>query len=143
MAGVIFRDIFLDDAMTTICGCSGDIRTCLCGRTTFNSEYQQGGKGEPTLEELRSKVETEPDKFLEVDYSVPSMHLHYGEKSGDVVIGCSCELAIKIARQWLASRHQIKALLRLCAEELDRMAKEHQGVVDAIGSDMKKLERSK
>ncbi len=36
VATFTFSDKFLDDAMTEICDSSGDMRTCLCGRTTFN-----------------------------------------------------------------------------------------------------------
>ena len=79
MASDLFENIFHS-------GSSGCVRTCECGKTYFDGEDTTIDWEEGELEALREKAEKNPDMFLEVDFSIPTIDI----AGRQYIFDCSC-----------------------------------------------------
>ena len=110
-------EIFLR-ACENVVGSAGMIRECQCGRVTFNPDPTWSWE-DGELEEYQAKATKDPDKYLEVEYAVPSIVINNKE----FVIGCPCnDLAIFEALFW-NSRSLIAEYLKLKADDIADRAK--------------------
>lgn len=94
-------------------------RTCVCGRTYFNS-HDIGCFDGDELEELEKKTLDDPDMYIAVDYTIGTMDIG----GVDIVIGCSCDTAAKYERFILTHAKRLKEYLRLQAIALRKKADE-------------------
>jgi hypothetical protein len=97
---------------------AGSIRTCACGRTTFNPD---GGWDweEGELENLHAQAKADPEKFREVDYSVGT----YDFGDGEIVIGCPCGRAVVMEQFLIAEAERIATYIRRRHEKIIERSK--------------------
>ena len=113
MASELFEDIFHS-------GTSGCVRTCHCGRTYFNWEDTTVDWEDGELEELQEKAEENPDMFIGVDYSVPTLSISID--GHEIVMGCKCDSADKYENFINQYDKQIARYLNKKAEDLKSKA---------------------
>lgn len=104
---------------------AGSLRTCSCGRTTFNST---GGwdweKGE--LEELHENAKTNPERYTDVDYAVQV----YDFGIGEIVIGCPCGRAVVIEQFLITEEDRIALYIR---KRHQAIIKRSQSILSTLG----------
>ena len=98
-------------------GGSGIRRECACGRVTFNY-MEQGCYEEGELEQLEANAKKNPDKYIGVDYSVPTFVL----AGQEWVVGCPCNKGANIEAFIRSHARQIAAYLNAAADDLQKRA---------------------
>jgi len=100
--------------------CAGNVRTCECGITHFDTyntddyDYE-----ERELEELEQRAKNDPDHYVAHDHSIGTMEI-----SGvEIVYGCSCNLAKKYEGFILMYAEQLAEFLNRRGEILREQAK--------------------
>lgn len=97
--------------------CSGIVRDCCCGRTYFNSSedycFEDG-----ELECLLEQSKKDPEKYIEVDYSIGTMEIDGKE----IVIGCKCDIAKKYENFILNHAQLLAKYLNEYAKQLEEKA---------------------
>lgn len=133
-------DEAIEDALIDICGGGRDYQECSCGRVFFNESYREELDGEPTLDELRRLAREHSDKYTEVGYSIAWLCLFWnGGRRHDVVIGCPCKAAIKVARRWLIDAPLISDFFTKCARIMEEESEAHRRISNQVSGAIKKI----